>query len=181
MIQTANHDRRKNGHRDGDGCDRDRRNHASRDRDRDGDRDRDRGFDSDDCARGTAIAKDDKYSTKKNTTLTVTGTGVRANDKNAVTVSLLSNPSSGTLALAANGTFVYTPAANFVGTVTFTYVARNSAGQAGPFATVTITVRGHWDGDGCDHDKGKKGHKEKDGCDHDKYQREHQDDDKDRD
>ena len=165
------HDRGKNGHRDGDGCDRDRRNHANRDRDREGDRDHDRSFDSDDCARGTAIAKDDQYSTRKDQVLTVTGTGVRGNDKNAASVSLLSSTSHGTLALAANGTFVYTPAAGFTGVDTFVYVARNSAGAAGPFATVTINVKAHWEGDGCDHDKGKKGHKEKDGCDHDKYMR----------
>jgi len=167
----CDHDRRANGHRDGDGCEHDRHNHANRDRDKDGDKDHDRSFETDDCARGTAIAENDEYTTKRDTVLTVAGLGVRSNDKNAVTVSLLSSTSHGTLALAANGTFVYTPAAGFGGVDTFTYVARNASGAAGPFATVTITVKAHWEGDGCDHDKGKKGHKEKDGCDHDKYMR----------
>ena len=166
------HDRGKNGHRDGDGCDRDLRNHAKRDRDKDGDKDHDRSFDTDDCARGTAIAKDDQYSTRLNTTLTVAlKDSVLKNDKNGVSVSLLSGPSHGTLALAANGTFVYTPAAGFSGVDTFVYVARNAAGAAGPFATVTIKVKAHWDGDGCDHDKKARGHKEGDNCDHDKYMR----------
>ena len=55
-----------------------------------------------------------------------------------MTVALVSGPASGTLVLNPNGTFTYTPAANFNGTVSFTYQV-NSAGGSDT-ATVTITV-----------------------------------------
>ncbi len=48
-------------------------------------------------------------------------------------------PASGTLALAADGSFGYTPTNNFIGTVTFTYRADDSAVQSN-LATVTLNV-----------------------------------------
>ena len=47
---------------------------------------------------------------------------------------------NGTLTLSTDGTFTYTPAANFNGTDTFQYRARNPAGEVSAPATVTITV-----------------------------------------
>ena len=51
-----------------------------------------------------------------------------------------SDPANGILALGQNGSFTYTPNANFAGTDAFTYKA--SDGQAdSAAATVTITVK----------------------------------------
>ena len=51
---------------------------------------------------------------------------------------MLSPPSSGSLALAPNGTFIYTPDPGFTGTDTFTYSA--SDGTLSGSATVTISI-----------------------------------------
>jgi hypothetical protein len=116
-------------------------------------------------------ADNDQYSTKKNTTLTVGGAGVLANDSDpengALTAVLVTGPAHGTLTLNAAGNFVYVPAANFAGTDTFTYNAKDTLGQTDT-ATVTITVTSHYDGDGDDHDRHRNGHRDGDGCDHDR-------------
>lgn len=125
---------------------------------------------SSDCRPGTPASHSDHYTTKKNSPLTVAlNKGVLKNDGAlAVTAELIAGANHGTVVLAANGTFLYTPAANFVGNDAFYYVARSSAGVAGRVVKVSIRVRGHWDGDGCDHDKKKKGHKKGDGDAHDR-------------
>jgi VCBS repeat-containing protein len=98
----------------------------------------------------TAVA--DSYSVNEDTTLNVSsGNGLRANDTdvettnpNQLTVRLGTPPATGTLSLNANSSFTYTPAPNFAGVVTFTYVALdngNPPAQSAP-ATVTITVNG---------------------------------------
>ncbi len=66
-----------------------------------------------------------------------------ANDTDAendpLTASVVTGPAHGTLALNSNGTFTYTPEANFVGSDSFTYGAND--GQANSnVATVTINV-----------------------------------------
>ena len=64
-----------------------------------------------------------------------------------LTAVLVSGPSHGTLTLNADGSFTYTPAANFNGDDSFTYKASASpTAPAAPtvdsdVATVTITVR----------------------------------------
>ena len=76
----------------------------------------------------------DIYSTGKSTQLPA-GTSVLANDAcTSCTVSptlvsgpLLNNQASGSVAMASNGTFTYTPVANATGTVTFTYRATDPA------------------------------------------------------
>ena len=87
-------------------------------------------------------ATNDTYSTNNSTALTTTiSNGIFANDgASTPTVASNTTPSSGTLAMNSNGTFTYTPAANFVGTVTFTYVGTDQWGRTMPSATVTITV-----------------------------------------
>ena len=122
------------------------------------------------CAPGTPRSHGDHYTTKKNSPLAVAlNKGVLKNDGAlAVTAELIAGANHGTVVLAANGTFLYTPAANFVGNDAFYYVARSAAGVAGKAVKVSIRVRGHWDGDGCDHDKKKNKHKKGDKCDHDK-------------
>jgi VCBS repeat-containing protein len=69
--------------------------------------------------------------------------GVLANDTDpegqVLTAILVTGPSHGTLTLNADGTFTYTPAPNFNGTDTFTYMA-NDGSLDSNVATVTITV-----------------------------------------
>ncbi len=94
------------------------------------------------------VAEADAYSTSEDTALNVTAPGVLQNDTDVdsgttLTAVLVTPPSSGSLTLNANGSFLYTPAANFNGEVTFTYRANDGSGQpnnqSAP-ATVTITI-----------------------------------------
>jgi hypothetical protein len=88
-------------------------------------------------------AVDDGYGMTANQTLTVPAQGVLMNDNanggGAMTASLVSGPSAGSLALGVNGGFTYLPPANFTGTVTFSYRASHSGGFSN-IATVTISV-----------------------------------------
>jgi VCBS repeat-containing protein len=89
------------------------------------------------------VANADNYSVIFNNTLTVSAPGVLANDTdvdgNNLTASLVSSVTNGTLNFNSNGSFTYTPAANFSGTVTFTYRASDGISNSTP-ATVTISV-----------------------------------------
>src|SRR5215472_6138262 len=74
------------------------------------------------------VAVNDSYTGLANQPLTVTaGGGVLANDAagggGTLSAFLASGPSHGTLALNADGSFTYTPAAGFTGTDSFTYKA----------------------------------------------------------
>ena len=96
------------------------------------------------------VANNDAYTTKVNlvqiTDRTISvgiAAGLLANDSDPdlgdqLTASLTSNPSHGTLALNADGSFTYTPAAAFIGTDSFTYQATDSHGAPSNTATVTI-------------------------------------------
>jgi Big-like domain-containing protein/PKD domain-containing protein len=90
-----------------------------------------------------ATATNDSYSTNEDQPLTVAAPGVLSNDIGAGTLSaVLVTPmpaAEGTVTLAANGGFSFSPAADFNGTTSFTYGASNAGGQSAP-ATVTITV-----------------------------------------
>jgi VCBS repeat-containing protein len=90
------------------------------------------------------VANADAYSAAKNGKLTVTGSGVLANDTDPDggihTASVVSEPLHGTLQLNADGTFTYTPNRNYTGIDSFTY--RDSDGLLSPTANVTITVGG---------------------------------------
>jgi Bacterial Ig domain len=89
------------------------------------------------------VANGDSYTTTQGATLTVASPGVLANDTDAendpLTASVASGPSNGSLTLNANGSFTYTPAANFFGSDSFTYVA-NDSHQDSNTATVDIKV-----------------------------------------
>ena len=89
------------------------------------------------------IAVNDSYSTNEDTTLTVAAPGVLANDVDvdgdALTVSVVSSPSHGTLTLNTNGSVSYSPAANYNGPDSFTYKARDGVADSN-VATVSITV-----------------------------------------
>jgi VCBS repeat-containing protein len=100
------------------------------------------------------VANDDSYTVAEDGTLlandadgtatvTTNDNGVLANDtdadNNALSAILVSSPANGNLSLNADGTFTYTPFADFFGADTFTY--RASDGQANSnIVTVTINV-----------------------------------------
>ena len=77
------------------------------------------------------------------TRLTVADRQALANDSdldgNSLTRPWSSGPAHGTLTLNADGSFLYTPNANFNGTDSFTYTASDGS-AASDVATVTITV-----------------------------------------
>ncbi len=89
------------------------------------------------------MARNDSYSTTAGTALNVAAPGVLTNDSDAdgdaLAAQLVSGPTNGTLALNADGSFTYTPAAGFSGTDSFTYRAGDGSGVS-DVATVTLTV-----------------------------------------
>jgi VCBS repeat-containing protein len=89
------------------------------------------------------VAVNDFYTTTEDTPLAVPAPGVLSNDSdpdgNAITANVLTNPSNGTLSLNANGSFTYTPNANFNGFDTFTYKAFDGTAPSSA-ATVSINV-----------------------------------------
>ncbi|MGV0795065.1 Ig-like domain-containing protein, partial [Mycolicibacterium sp. XJ1819] len=89
------------------------------------------------------LALDDSYEVDEDGELTVTGPGVLANDSDiegdALTAVLVDGPANGELTLNEDGSFTYTPDADFYGTDSFTYLA-NDGELDGNTATVTITV-----------------------------------------
>ncbi len=95
------------------------------------------------------MANDDFYQTYDNTQLSVNSLdGVLANDVelnkyDKVTASLVTPPANGTLVLNADGSFVYTPNANFAGQDTFTYSMDTDfffRTQSGMTDTATVTI-----------------------------------------
>lgn len=88
------------------------------------------------------VAADDNYTATAGSTLTIDVPGVLGNDTDpdgdSLTTAQVTGPTNGTLTLNPDGSFTYTPAANYVGPDSFTYTA-NDAGPSAP-ATVTITV-----------------------------------------
>src|SRR5690606_19316279 len=90
------------------------------------------------------VANPDAYAALKGATLVVDAPGVLGNDSDpgglALTAHLSAGPAHGTLSLASDGGFSYTPAADFVGVDTWTYYARNSGGAESEDVTVSITV-----------------------------------------
>jgi VCBS repeat-containing protein len=89
------------------------------------------------------VASDDGYTTNEDTPLSVAAPGVLGNDTDAdadaLTATLVSGPSHGTLALNADGSFSYTSAANYNGPDSFTYKANDGTADSN-VATVTLTV-----------------------------------------
>ena len=91
----------------------------------------------------TVLALADHYTTFADQPLMVVTPGVLGNDTNVehgtLTAVLVSGPAHGTLALNANGSFTYTPAADFGGPDSFVYKASAGTDDSSP-VTVTITV-----------------------------------------
>jgi len=86
---------------------------------------------------------DSGYNVSEDNTLTVTGSGVLANysdaDGDPLTAVSVSGPANGSLTLNADGSFDYTPDANFNGSDSFTYVANDGSADSNT-ATVSINV-----------------------------------------
>ena len=97
------------------------------------------------CAINNApVAKNDTYTTGKNTPLNVAAPGVLKNDtdneNDSLTVILIKPPASGNLTLNTNGSFSYTPVNNFSGNISFTYRANDNPANSN-IATATIKVK----------------------------------------
>jgi VCBS repeat-containing protein len=90
-------------------------------------------------------ATDDAYSTAEDTALTVAAPGVLGNDSDAdgnpLSAVLVSGPSHGTVTLNADGSFSYTPAADYDASDSFTFRASDGIlpSNSGT-ATITITA-----------------------------------------
>ena len=92
------------------------------------------------------VAVNDGYSVAEDGALTVPTIGVLANDTdadgNTLTVAAprpVSAPTNGSLTLNANGSFTYTPNADYFGSDSFTYRANDGTADSN-LATVSITV-----------------------------------------
>ena len=90
------------------------------------------------------LAHNDAYSVGEDNTLTTTGAnGVLLNDfdveGDSLTAVLVAAPSSGSLTLNADGSFTYTPNADFFGVDWFTYTASDGALSSAE-VTAVITV-----------------------------------------
>ncbi|HVX64411.1 MAG TPA: Ig-like domain-containing protein [Pirellulales bacterium] len=89
------------------------------------------------------VANDDGYAVNENATLNVVAPGVLANDTApsgvAISATLVSGPSYGSLTLNADGSFTYTPASGYYGTDSFTYDDVEGSLTSNT-ATVRITV-----------------------------------------
>lgn len=85
----------------------------------------------------------DSYSLNEDTTLTVSSPGILDNDSDPenspISAVLIAGPARGVLSLNPNGSFTYTPGANFNGSDTFTYQVSDGTAQSVP-ATVSLTV-----------------------------------------
>jgi VCBS repeat-containing protein len=89
------------------------------------------------------VAVDDGYSTNENTPLFVATPGVTGNDTDAdgdpLTTVLVGLPTHGVVTLNDDGSFLYTPDTDYVGTDTFTYQVNDGLADSN-VGTVTITV-----------------------------------------
>ena len=79
-------------------------------------------------------ATDDGYSIGEDGVLNIPAPGVLSNDTDAdgdtLTAIKVTDPANGTLILNADGSFVYTPNANFNGTDSFTYKANDGSADS---------------------------------------------------
>lgn len=90
------------------------------------------------------VANDENYAVDENGTLHVpAATGLLANDADAegstLTAQIVNGPSHGSLTLNGDGSFSYTPDANYHGTDSFTYTAYDGD-TSSVAATVSITI-----------------------------------------
>ncbi len=90
------------------------------------------------------FADDDSYETNKNSVLIVAAPGVLEGDSDAngdtLTAVLVTAPTHGDMTFNADGSFTYTPDADYVGPDAFTYRANDGEADS-RVATVTLTIR----------------------------------------
>ncbi len=88
-------------------------------------------------------AANDAYAVNEDGALTVPAPGVLSNDSDAdddpLTAMLVAGPASGSLQFNADGSFIYTPAANFNGDDSFSYAISDGNGGTDS-ATVSLTI-----------------------------------------
>ena len=93
---------------------------------------------------GRPVANANTYAATEDTTLNIAAPGILANDtdpeNDPLTAQLTTSVTHGTLSLAANGGFTYTPAQNYNGADSFTYRAYDGARDSVTAATVTINI-----------------------------------------
>ena len=95
---------------------------------------------------GRPVANDDAYSATEDTPLSIAAPGVLADDtdpeSDPLSAILVAGPAAntGAITLDANGSFTFTPVANFNGVASFTYNANDGARDSVAPATVTINV-----------------------------------------
>ena len=89
------------------------------------------------------VAQGDIVSGPQDAAIVRAAPGVLANDTDAdgdaLTARIVTAPAHGTLTLAANGSYIYTPTAGYAGADSFTYVANDGTADSPP-ATVAITL-----------------------------------------
>jgi len=89
------------------------------------------------------VALPDSYTTDEDVPLSVTAPGILGNDVDddgdSLTALLVSNPIHGSLNLASDGSFTYTPDGDFNGSDSFNYRATDGIAVSN-IATVTLTV-----------------------------------------
>ncbi|HEX2749851.1 MAG TPA: Ig-like domain-containing protein, partial [Verrucomicrobiales bacterium] len=90
------------------------------------------------------VAVNDSYSVSEDGSLNVNAPGVLSNDTDfenmTLTAQRLTNPAHGTLTFNTDGSFAYTPVANYNGPDSFTYRSRDPALASSDAATVNLTV-----------------------------------------
>jgi VCBS repeat-containing protein len=89
-------------------------------------------------------ATGNSYTTPAGSTLTVAAPGVLTNDSDSdagdvLRAAVVTGPAHGTLSLASNGGFTYTPSSGYLGPDSFTYRATDGSSSSSP-ATVSLTV-----------------------------------------
>ena len=92
------------------------------------------------------VARNDQYATREDYPLYVTAAaGVIGNDSdidgNALLAVLVTGPAYGSLTLRADGSFTYTPTADYNGTDSFTHVANDGTANSN-ITTVSLTIDG---------------------------------------
>jgi VCBS repeat-containing protein len=89
------------------------------------------------------VAVADSYMTDEDTPLLVPAPGLLANDTDvegdALSAVLVTGPAHGSLTLNSDGSFVYTPGANYNGVDSFTYKANDGMADSAP-VTVTLSI-----------------------------------------
>lgn len=90
------------------------------------------------------VAIADDYATDEDIDLVVPAPGILGNDtdpeNDSLTATLVDGPVNGALTLNPDGSFLYTPAANYSGSDGFTYLANDGASDSLAPAVVTLTI-----------------------------------------